>query len=107
MLFRTAVRLVTLESGSGSLSANLFADSEGLFTLASTYRNTPRISVREHSPISNGGMLLHVRGKPIHRLEGEYWTDRQTKGEMEFTARSEKLAEDFQQAQGFQYKSIT
>ncbi len=100
------VRYFSGESGSVSLSANLFADSEGLFTLACTYRNTPRISVRERSPIGYGGMLLSVRGKPIHRIDGEYWTDRKTKGEMEFTARSEKLAEDFQQAQGFKYGAL-
>ena len=31
---------------------NLFLIAIGLFTLASSYRNTPRISVRERSPIS-------------------------------------------------------
>ena len=100
------VRYFSGESGSVSLSANLFADSEGVFTLACTYRNTPRMSVRERSPMGHGGVLLSVRGKPIHRIEGEYWTDRQTKGEMEFTARSEKLADDFQQAQGFGYETL-
>ncbi len=100
------VRYFSGSSGSVSLSANLFADSAGLFTLACIYRNTPRISVRERSATGNGGFLLSVRGKPIHRLEGEYWTERQTKGEMEFTERSEKLAEDFQQAHGFDYRQL-
>jgi hypothetical protein len=100
------VRYFSEEFCSTSLSANLFADSEGLFTLACTYRNTPRISVRERSPIGHGGMLLSVRGKLIHRIDGEYWTDRQTKGEMEFTGSSEKVADDFQQAQGFEYIGV-
>jgi hypothetical protein len=41
-----------------------------------------------------------VRGTPIHKLDGEYFTERLTKGEMEFTARSDKEAHDFGQAQG-------
>ena len=100
------IRLMTAESGSESLSANLFADGEGLFTLASSYRNTPRISVRERSPISHGGMSLSVRGKPVHMLEGEYFTDRKTKGEMEFVARSDGFASDFAQAQGFKFRKL-
>lgn len=100
------VRYFSEESGSVSLSANLVADGEGLFTLACTYRNTPRALVRDRSPIGHGGFLLSVHGRPIHRLDGEYWTDRQTKGEMVFEARSEKVAGEFQQAQGFSYKQL-
>jgi hypothetical protein len=100
------VRYFSSESGSVSVAANLFADNEGLFTLACTYRNTPRLPIRERSPIGHGGLLLYVRGNPVHKLEGEYFTERLTKGEMEFATRSEKEAHDFEQAQGFRYKKL-
>jgi hypothetical protein len=50
-------------------------------------------------------MLLHVRGVPVHQLDGEYWTDRKTKGELTFKLRSTQLCHDFEQAQKIEYKS--
>ena len=98
------VRLLTAESGSISLSANIVADGEGIHTVAVVYRNTPRALLREHSPIGHGGMLLYVRGIPIHQLDGEYWTDRQTKGELTLRLRSSELRHDFDQAQKAHYQ---
>lgn len=98
------VRLLTSESGSVSLSANIVVDGEGIHTVAVVYRNTPRALLRERSPIGHGGMLLYVRGAPIHRLDGEYWTDRKTKGELTLRLRSSELCHDFDQAQKADYK---
>ena len=98
------VRLLTAESGSISLSANIVADGEGIHTVAVVYRNTPRALLRERSPIGHGGMLLYVRGIPIHQLDGEYWTDRQTKGELTLRLRSSELRHDFDQAQKAHYQ---
>ena len=103
----TDVRLFSLESRSVSLSANFVSPNVDEYLLASTYRNTPSILRRKQSPISHGGLLLYVRGAPIHRLEGEYWTDRETKGEILLSERMKgKLADDFQQAQGFAYRPL-
>jgi hypothetical protein len=99
------VRLLSVESTSVSLSGSFFSDNAGLYTLASTYRNTPTILRRKKSPISHGGLLLSIRGTPVHRLDGEYWTDRNTAGEVIFVARSKNEAHDFPQAQQFKYKS--
>lgn len=99
------VRLLTAESDSVSLSANIVADGEGIHTVAVVYRNTPRALLRERSPIGHGGMLLYVRGTPIHQLDGEYWTDRQTKGELTLRLRSSELCHDFAQAQKAHYKT--
>lgn len=100
---KTDVRLLTAESDSVSLSANIFADGEGIHTVAVVYRNTPRAMLRERSPIGHGGMLLNIRGTPIHRLDGEYWTDRETKGELTLTLRSNEPCHDFEQAQKANY----
>jgi hypothetical protein len=101
------VRLLTAESGSVSLSANIVADGEQVHTVAVVYRNTPRALLRGRSPIGHGGMLLHIRGTPIHQLDGEYWTDRETKGELSFAARSSEVSHDFSQAQAKTYKTPT
>jgi len=98
------VRLLTAESGSVSLSASIVDDSQGIHTLAVVYRNTPRVLLRDRSPIGHGGMLLYVRGKLVHQLDGEYWTDRKTKGELKFAARShDEYLEDFEKAVKISY----
>jgi predicted pore-forming effector associated with SMODS systems len=98
-------RLHTSESFSVSLSADIVADGEGVHTLAVVYQNTPRALLRERSPIGHGGMLLYVRGVPVHQLDGEYWTDRGTKGELTLTLRSKDHMHDFAQAQNANYKT--
>jgi hypothetical protein len=96
-------RLLTAESFSVSLSADIVADGEGIQTLAVVYRNTPRSLLRGRSPIGHGGMLLYVRGTPVHQLDGEYWTDRGTKGELTLAMRSSGLCHDFAEAQNAKY----
>ncbi len=98
------VRLLTAESSSVTLSANIIADSEGIHTAAIVYRNTAKALLRDRSPMGHGGMLLYVRGLPVHQLDGEYWTDRGTKGELNFRLRSGELCHDFDQAQQGDYK---
>jgi hypothetical protein len=100
------VRLLAAESASVTLSANIVADGEGIHTVAVVYRNTPRALLRNRSPMGHGGMLLYVRGLPIHQLDGEYWTDRETKGELDFRFRSSELCHDFDQAQKADYKPL-
>lgn len=97
------VRLFSAQSGSVSLSASIVTDGEGMSTLAVVYRNTPSVLLRVGSPINHGGMLLYVRGTPVHQLDGEYWTDRDTKGEVKFVARCKALSHDFEQARSLDY----
>ncbi|MFZ3339766.1 MAG: hypothetical protein WA213_02710 [Terriglobales bacterium] len=99
------LRLFSAESSSVSLSGGFFSDNADLYTLACTYRNTPTVLRRRKSPISHGGLLLYVRGTPIHQLDGEYWTDRNTAGEIVFTHRADEEAHDFAQAQGLKFRN--
>jgi len=92
------VRLFSAESDSNSLSGNIVKDGADGFKLAMIYRNTPRLLKREGSPVHHGGMLLTVIGNPAQRLDGEYWTDRNTKGEATCTARTNRVAQDFNEA---------
>lgn len=54
--------------------------------------------MREISPIHYGGLLLGIEGNPPCYLEGHYWTDRKTKGELRFKKLSRKIFENFTQA---------
>jgi hypothetical protein len=90
------VRLFSKESSSVSLSANLSADSAGIYTLAVTYLNTPNALKLERSPISHGGMLLNLRGdSSVQQLDGKYWTDRKTLGEVTLTLRVKRICHHF------------
>jgi len=92
------VRMLTAESASESLSGNVFSDKVGLYKFAVTYRNIPRLLERTRSPVHHGGTLLNVIGSPIHKLDGEYWTDRSTSGELTFVSRTKKIVHDFEEA---------
>jgi len=92
------VRLFSEESSSVSLSGNIFSDSGDVWALAVTYRSTPRILKRDGSPMSHGGTLLSVIGAPVHKLDGEYWTDQNRKGAATFTNHSKAIFHDFEDA---------
>jgi SMODS-associating 2TM, beta-strand rich effector domain len=100
------VRLFSAESSSVSLSGELTSDKAEVNTLIITYRNEPQLFKREHSPISYGAMLLNVRGDKVYRLDGYYWTDRSTRGEVKFTMRSKEKSHDFEQAAKLNYSSL-
>jgi hypothetical protein len=54
--------------------------------------------VEHRSRMHHGSTVLDISGRPVRRLRGRYWTDRDSKGELEFTERSNKLADDFGEA---------
>jgi hypothetical protein len=97
------LRLFTAESASDVLAAHVVEDAVGLHTVAATYRNVPRMLRRSQSPMHYGAVLLQVRGDPAVSLDGAYWTDRGTKGEIDLRIRSRLLANDFGHAQTLRY----
>lgn len=82
--------LITKESKSCSTTAVIEDDGCGQYQLVAVYRNTPRAAVRHRSEVHHGAFKLDVAGEPVDRLEGFYWTDRNTMGEFEFDRRSKK-----------------
>lgn len=91
--------LITKESKSCSTTATIEDDGCGQYQFVAQYRNTPRASVRERSEVHHGSFKLDVGGEPVDRLEGYYWTDRNTMGELEFDHRSLKTVDSFKHAQ--------
>jgi hypothetical protein len=79
---RLSLRLITVESQSELLGAEMARSDDGSYRIVGVYRNEPRLGIRERSPIHYGGLALEIRGEPPVELIGHYWTDRQTQGEI-------------------------
>lgn len=92
-----SVTLISDESKSKSSLARV-VEEDGSWLLHYVYTNEPRLEVRGRSPIHHGSAVLAVTGSPAKRLEGGYWTDRDSKGQLKLMKRSKKLAEDFEEA---------
>ena len=88
--------ILTQESESRSYSASIHIDSDsGEKRLVYSYTNKPRVSVRERSAIHDGTASLLLIGNPPKAFKGEYWTSRETTGEISLQFSSESLAERF------------
>lgn len=61
------------------------------------YLNRPDSKVEHRSRMHHGSASLDITGLPATRLKGRYWTDRDTKGELDFTERRQKTVDDFEQ----------
>jgi hypothetical protein len=96
--FTIHMRLLTKESMSETLAMEIPKAADGVYTIGSVYLNTPHQVHREESPIHHGAMIIHVEGDPVEKLRGEYWTDRLTRGQVLFMAKSEAIYFDFDAA---------
>jgi hypothetical protein len=88
-----SVRLITKESKSISLSADLRDTGDGVYELAYLYSNEPRLSVQHRSKPHRGAAMVAT---PIDRtagLEGMYFTPRPSQGEMRFARHFTALIE--------------
>ncbi len=82
--FHIQARIKTEESISHSLSASFDIDKErGYHQLFYTYLNTPKSSIRDRSAIHYGTVLLNFEGFKVNVMEGEYWTSRESTGEIQ------------------------
>lgn len=86
------VRLLTRESSSASEVANVVADTDGVQHLVWVYSNSPRAGVRHRSELHRGAasLVAQSHARPP-RIEGTYFTDRRTLGDLAFAARYRQL----------------
>jgi SMODS-associating 2TM, beta-strand rich effector domain len=96
--WNVTANLITKESKSCSTTATIEDDGCGQYQFVAQYRNTPRASVRDRSEVHHGSFKLDISGHPVDRLEGYYWTDRNTMGELVFDRRSKTATDSFQHA---------
>lgn len=81
------VRMLTKESASASLRADLTKYEDGVHQLVYLYGNTPRQQFRHRSGVHYGGAVLTAPKDHQHGIEGHYFTDRKTCGDMRFHTR--------------------
>lgn len=87
--FNIQVKIKTFESKSYSIGATFDIDKErGQQQLFYSYLNTPNSSVRNRSEIHYGSTILNFDGCNVKELEGEYWTSRETTGEIKLNKKT-------------------
>ena len=96
---RTILCLMTDESRSELLGAEIVRADDGTYRVFGVYRNEPRLGVRRRNQIHYGALELQVAGSPPERMEGHYWTDRDTAGELLLSDRKTTHAHDLMSAQ--------
>jgi hypothetical protein len=97
-LLKLSLRLLTKESASHLVGTEIVCSVDGLYCVSGVYRSEPHYQERDHSPIHYGAVWLQVIDMPAQRLEGHYWTDRKTAGEMRLSDRKREKFQDFQSA---------
>ena len=103
-LTAASVRLLTDESTSEQVAGGVAPGETGYPTITYLYRNTPGIGQRHAtSNIQYGGATVEIVGDPATGLNGEYWTDRKTKGSVTFREHSPAIAQTYEQATKLSY----
>lgn len=91
--------LLTDEARSRSRLARV-GELAGGRALEYMYVGEPSVLVEHRSQMHRGSASLLISGSsPATRLHGRYWTDRNSKGSLDFTERSPQLAEDYETAE--------
>jgi hypothetical protein len=85
----------TITSDSRSTAARLSHDLDGTIRLTYNYTNRPKAVVRDQIPMHDGAAILRLVLRPKRCLEGEYWTNRRSIGDISVKFRSRLLLEEF------------
>lgn len=92
------IRQLTSESRSRSLTASVEKNA-GMWVVSYTYINEPHLRHQDRSPIHLGAGVLNIHGSPPTSVDGQYWTSRDTKGEVRFDRRSDEIYSKFEDAE--------
>lgn len=86
----------TTEMESHSYVEGFCIDKENqIRQLCYSYTSKTKASLRDRSTPHDGTILLNIIGKPVNKLEGEYWAQRQTIGTVKLTFLTKKLLDEF------------
>lgn len=88
-----SARLLTNESKSSSLFAELAAGQDGVCQLLYIYTNHPEAAFQHRSPVHYGAVVLTAPRNRADGIEGEYFTGRRTKGDLRFRTHYPDLVE--------------
>ena len=90
---------MTAESSSWLVAHKIVEENDGVFLVTGVYTNTPKLRHRgKRSEIHYGALLLKVLGDPPTSLEGEYWTDRNSRGSMRLSNKNAAIFSTYQEA---------
>lgn len=92
-----SVTMLTNEMRSASTLASL-SGVDGQRSLDYMYLSRPDSRFEKHSRIHHGSTSLDVTGTPPDRLCGRYWTNRDSRGELDFTERQRGFADTYDTA---------
>ena len=94
-----SMRLMTAESSSWLIAHKIVEENDGVFFVIGVYTNEPKLELRgDRSEIHYGALRLQVQGKPPASLEGNYWTDRKTRGMMRLSNRRTEIFSTYDEA---------
>ncbi|MBU0516838.1 MAG: hypothetical protein KJ621_18955 [Proteobacteria bacterium] len=94
-----SMRLITPESSSSLIASKLIRTDDGIFQVVGVYRNEPKLELRGvRSEIHYGALIINIHGDPPSSLDGEYWTDRKTKGTIISNNKTEQVCSTYQEA---------
>jgi len=88
-------KMFTKDMASELISGRLIKDENGQFSIYGIYRSIPNILLREKSPIHFGAVNFAYSQ---NKIEGSYWTDRDTKGTITFSKKINSIIFDFENA---------
>jgi hypothetical protein len=94
------VCLHSRESSSITITAGRVTEADGRVCLVGVYRNEPKLPRQDTSRMHHGGLKLNFIDGERPRMQGTYWTDRGTAGEIELAFLSRRRAHDFREASG-------
>lgn len=95
-----SMRLLTMESTSRLVSHAIVQEEDGGFLVTGVYINTPTLRLRgRRSEIHYGALLLRAEDNPPLFLNGHYWTDRNSRGEMHLSRRMTRVFSSYEDAQ--------
>lgn len=94
--FRFSCKMRTAEMESISYSESFSIDTDRqIKNMSYSYSSRPRLSLSERSAIHDGTIVFSIIEGANKKLEGRYWTERLTKGEIVLNHHCNELMEDF------------
>jgi len=94
----TKVAFYSEESSSSAITSPALTKNGEQWEFSYVYQNHSKYDLRNSSPIHNGTVLLTLDNEKNKTMQGSYWTDRCTRGEIKFTQYSKATATNFSKA---------
>lgn len=91
---------MTIESSSHLITHSfLFPDNQAV-ELTGVYQSDPSIHLRgKVSEIHYGAFKVRIYGYPVDKIEGHYWTDRNTTGSIQYEERRLEISDRYYSAE--------